>query len=156
MPSVSTEESPAACGRNDSSYGHDGVCHGIDETIVKHGGENPIWGWFKHMIGDSMRGRHEHLGCKCRGSACQNPTKESWIGKHIVDLVGKITPPRRHNKGPARLRFVGHDLRNGIGERANDRTICHRANLLSPQKTGLRHATEDIRTAKNRGEISSV
>ena len=79
------------------------------------------------QIGERAGGGDLHLHVDGGGAHIEGAAENEREAENIIDLIGIVGAPGRHDGVVAHLRhFLGGDFRVGIGQREDDRLIRHR------------------------------
>ena len=90
----------------------------------------------------------------------ERAAKNAREAQYIIDLIGEIRPSCRDNHSSRSFRFMGHNFRDGIGEREHNRVFRHHGNHRGRDRFSLGDPHKDIRpnerVRRTTGDIARI
>src|SRR2546428_4418875 len=94
-------------------------------------------------LGQGVGRRQLHLIVPPPGPDVEHPSEEPGEAAGVVDLVGIVRPPGRHDLD-VRSGFLGLDLRDRVGHGEDDRVTAHGLDVLQPDDAGTAQSDEHV------------
>ncbi len=147
----------------------DGGRNGVDQTRIERNRDDviapeprpaPLVGCrhlVRHVLAREVRERMDrrnlHFHVDRRGAGIEGTPEDVWKTKNVVDLVGVVRTPGRHDGIVAdRVRLLRRDLRIRIGHSEDDRVRRHRPDHIGGERTLRGQAEEDVRPVHGVGQ----